>query len=216
MTKAGRQRGRAAPGVRARKDMIARRHACARNVFILYPPKYCHFERSEKSSPREPPLPHVISSEARNLFSPPTPHCGCHFERSEKSSPISLSPHKISPHCVRRNDKVTVYLHCVRRNDRVTCRGCFRGVIPDAVYPVPSKILSFRAKREIFTSQYPPRLMSFRAQREIFSPHLHLTPSVISSEARNLFPYHYPPIRFLLTAFVEMTSHCAPSLRSSK
>ncbi len=31
--------------------------------------------------------------------------------------------------------------------------------------------------------------LSFRAQREIFSPHLHLTPSVISSEARNLFPH---------------------------
>jgi len=104
----------------------------------------CHFEQ-----------PTVISSAARNLFSPPTPHPWCHFERSEKSFPF-YAPHKISP-------------HFVRRNDRVWCVAAILASFLPQFYRVPNEILSFRA------------------QREIFSPLLHLTPGVISSEARNLY-----------------------------
>jgi len=62
----------------------ARRYHGTSEALPLRPP-YCHFERSEKSFLR---------------YIPST----CHFERSEKSSPV-YTPHKISPHFVRRNDR---------------------------------------------------------------------------------------------------------------
>ncbi len=139
----------------------------------------CHFERSEKSLPPSYTPPLVSFRAKREIFSP------------------VCKPHKISP-------------HFVRRNDRVRGRSRFFGVIPAAVLPralqnivissaarnlrprsIPSTrhpltrhtpytrhpptprhtpyTLSFRAQREIFPPTYTSPRVSFRAKREIFS-----------------------------------------------
>jgi len=175
----------------------ANRHARHFKHSCLFEHPTCHFEhppvissthlsfraKREIFSPHLHLTPSVISSEARNLFSPPTPHPWCHFERSEKSflptytSPLVsfraqreifspfCKPHKISP-------------HFVRRNDRVRGRGCFFGVIPDAVLPCsPIIVISSEARnlcpRCIPSTRHTPYILSFRAPHLSFrAPHL--------------------------------------------
>ena len=111
----------------------------------------------------------------RSVISPP-----CHFERSEKSFPPVQAERKISPHYVRRNDKLCVQvefaqvLHCiaVRKlsplplNPVIPARHALRLTLsfpPSCHFERSEKSSS----RYTLTLSSPP-IMSFRAQREIF------------------------------------------------
>ena len=132
----------------------------------------------------------IAPRRAGGLASPPLtypPHSIAPRRAGDSSGRATLpTPYRIVSR--RAGGLAKISPHFVRRNDKVTCRSYFRSVIPDVVLSFP-QILSFRAQREIFflALLLPPVIQSFHFDTVISPLTCHFTPhTVISSAARNL------------------------------